>query len=96
MLTTIRARTNTTGIANGAHRRHPGGRSRAARDAWERVTALLRRTLGLRRCWCARCVLYRLHAWRRYRVVHGGGTWMRTTVFGIRVRADRWLYDTPE
>ena len=42
-------------------------------------------------CWCVRCTLHHLGVWRREHVRHGGA-WVRTTVFGIRIRPDRYAF----
>lgn len=68
------------------HKRPPAG-------FWLRVAGRLRRTLQPGGCWSIRCILYRLHVWRRTRITRGGNTWLRTTVLGIRVTEDRWVHD---
>lgn len=46
--------------------------------------------------WTLRCVLYRLRVWRQRRVVHDGSAWRRTTLLGIRMGSDRWMYDVTD
>ena len=47
-------------------------------------------------CWCIQCTLHHLGVYRREHVRHGGGAWVRTTVFGIRIRPDRYAFPLSE
>ena len=43
-------------------------------------------------CRCIRCTLHRAGVYRREHVRYGSGAWVRTTVFGIRIRPDRYAF----
>ena len=58
-----------------------------------RATRTVRRLLGLQRCWCARCILYRAGLYRKERIGYLGAIWLRTSVLGIRMGADQWIHD---
>ena len=47
-------------------------------------------------CWCVRCTLHRLGVYRRKHVRYGSGAWVRTTVFGVRIRPDRYAFPLGE
>ena len=55
----------------------------------------VRRWLGMRWCWCLRCMLTRTGLYRQRRICYQRATWIRTTFCGIRLGGDRWMHDEP-
>ncbi|MCY4634877.1 MAG: hypothetical protein OXG04_10315 [Acidobacteria bacterium] len=43
-------------------------------------------------CWCIRCTLLHLGIYRREHIRHARSAYLRTTLFGIRVRRDRYAF----
>lgn len=66
------------------------------RGAGLAVCRLLGRLFGIdpnrHACWCFRCTLHHPGVYRREHVRHGQSSWVRTTVFGIRLIPDRHAF----
>ena len=95
------ARRQDDPMPTGPGRSRRGERGRPARRGpASAVCRLLGRLLGAdpdpQACWCVRCTLHRLGIWRREHIRIGSGAWVRTTVFGIRIRPDRYAFPLNE
>ncbi len=83
-----------------SHRGEPGWSPPSTRGPATAVRRFRGRLFGndadRHACWCIRCTLHRLGIWRREHVRYGRSAWVRTTVFGVRIRPDRCAFPLDE